>query len=65
VTQGVRIRYFLDMVDAEEPEFLNRVRAFVRDPSNPVNHADLRPISEDAWLRVPDLSQQEFTIGRP
>jgi hypothetical protein len=63
--QNIRIRYILDMIDAEEPGFLSRIKAFVDDASNPVNHADLTPISEEDWFRVPDLTEQEFTVAGP
>ncbi len=53
------------MVDVPKPEFLSRLKAFVDDPSNPVNRKDLTPVNEEAWCRVPDLTGQEFTIDPP
>jgi len=34
------------------------------DPSNPVNRAELAPISESEWFAVPDLRDRQFRILR-
>lgn len=63
LTDGnLRVRYILDMVDADQTQFLDRVKAFVEDPSKPVNHADLAPLDEERWFRTPDLAGQEFNV---
>lgn len=60
--RNLRVRYILDMVEAEQPEFLSRLKAFLEDSGNPVNRADLAPIDQDHWFRVPDLTNQEFEV---
>lgn len=69
---GVRIRYILDMVDAQKPEFLSRLKAFVRpqqssQPQGP--HAGQRrslvPRAGPNWPRVHDRPTVERSTAYP
>ena len=55
----VRVDYGVDMVDAENPDFVGRLKEF----DGPKNSADLLPISDEDWFAVPDLTDSGFYIS--
>jgi hypothetical protein len=50
------VRYYLNLVDAENPEFLERLRPY----KGQKNRHDLNPSSE---LVLPNLTHREFQLG--
>jgi len=54
--RGKRVRYYLNFVDSENPDFLKRLREY----TGPKNTRDLNASSE---LILPNLTHREFQLG--
>ena len=59
------LQFLMDMRDAENADFLNRLRELI-DSGHPINRADIHPfINNDSFGRTPDMRPFEFRRPKP
>ena len=62
-TTRYSLKYYMDMRDAKDDEFLGNTLPQLLASGHPVNHADIRPHFErGSFGRVPDMSQFQFSV---
>lgn len=61
------VRYIISMVDAKNPEYLERLYSYVRDPKNTkyINFRDLNIGKDEDCFAVPDFRKMEFSVNIP
>jgi hypothetical protein len=59
---GFNVEYHL-YFPAEDPAFLEKLHEAVWEPDFPVNGEALRPIDEETYFRVPDMTRYNFRIS--
>ena len=62
-TEGHECRFLLDMGDAEEPSFLERIKQLRK--SHPVNIDNIKPhYEQDSFGCTPDMTPFQFSVPR-
>lgn len=63
----ISVKYIISMVDAKNPEYLERLSSYVLAPKNAehINFQDLNIINEDDNFSVPDFRKMEFSFKIP
>lgn len=58
------VRYFISLSDANNPKYLERLSAYVKDPGNArnINFQDLNIINEKDDFALPDFSRFNFNV---